>query len=181
MDKEILYKFFNNAATADQERLLLEWLDKDPANYAFMLAERKIFDATLLHARNTKKRGMLATLPHWLKESIRYAAVVALVVTATALYFTRVEYLQATALNTITVPAGQRVNIVLSDGTKVCMNALSQLEYPAVFTGSKRTVKLTGEAFFDVAHDKSNPFVVQTYACDVEVLGTQFEIGRAHV
>ena len=63
-----------------------------------------------------------------------------------------------------------------ADGTKVCMNALSELHYPTFFIGRERKVQLKGEAFFDVSHDRKHPFVVETYACDVEVLGTKFNV-----
>lgn len=47
----------------------------------------------------------------------------------------------------VEVPKGQRVNLVLSDGTKVCLNSNSRLHYPAVFSGKQRHVELEGEAF----------------------------------
>ena len=56
------------------------------------------------------------------------------------------------------------------------MNALSELRYPAFFTNDERRVELKGEAFFDVTHDENRPFVVETYACNVEVLGTKFDV-----
>lgn len=56
------------------------------------------------------------------------------------------------------------------------MNALSELHYPTFFVGRERKVRLKGEAFFDVSHDRKHPFVVETYACDVEVLGTKFNV-----
>lgn len=80
------------------------------------------------------------------------------------------------AMNTITVPAGQRVNLTLSDGTTVWLNARSEMVYPAVFSGAKREVKLDGEGYFEVKHDKESPFVVHTRKCDIEVLGTKFNV-----
>jgi len=79
-------------------------------------------------------------------------------------------------MNTVTAPAGQRVNLTLPDGTKVWLNARSEIQYPAVFIGSIRRVKLTGEAYFEVKHDKSNPFIVQTKKCNIKVLGTKFNV-----
>lgn len=75
----------------------------------------------------------------------------------------------------IAAPAGQRVDITLQDGTTVCLNAGARLEYPMRF-GKTRRVKLSGEAMFDVDHDAARPFVVETFACDVEVLGTKFNV-----
>jgi ferric-dicitrate binding protein FerR (iron transport regulator) len=68
------------------------------------------------------------------------------------------------------------VNITLSDGTKVCLNALSELQYPTFFEGKVRKVKLKGEAFFDVTHNDDQPFIVETNRYNIEVLGTTFDV-----
>ncbi|WP_075558953.1 FecR family protein [Parabacteroides timonensis] len=78
--------------------------------------------------------------------------------------------------NMIEVPKGQRVNLVLSDGTKVCLNSNSRLHYPAVFSGKQRHVELEGEAFFEVTHDEKCPFVVQVPDMTIKVLGTTFNV-----
>ena len=80
------------------------------------------------------------------------------------------------AMNTISVPVGQRVNLKLPDGTLVWLNASSEIVYPAVFSGGKREVQLNGEAYFEVTHNVENPFVVRTERCDIEVLGTKFNV-----
>ena len=178
MDKECLYRFFENRASVDEQRRILDWLDEDPAHRREMLAERKLFDAMLIvgEPAPAKRAGRRFALPRWTREAIRYAAVVLLVV-GTGGFFVSRAYDELTAgANTISVPAGQRVNVVLPDGTKVCMNALSELTYPSAFAGKQRKVRLTGEAFFEVTHDADHPFVVETYACDVEVLGTTFDV-----
>ncbi len=72
------------------------------------------------------------------------------------------------------VPYGKRYNILLSDGTKVYLNAGSSLKYPVVFPkGQTRKVELQGEAFFDVT-ESSSLFVVQSTGLSVEVYGTTF-------
>lgn len=80
------------------------------------------------------------------------------------------------ALVTLLVPRGNDFYIVLADGTKVWMNAESELRYPQIFTGSKREVWLKGEAYFEVAADASKPFIVETAGQRIEVLGTQFNV-----
>ena len=72
-------------------------------------------------------------------------------------------------------PAGQRIDITLQDGTSVCLNSGAKLEYPIRFNRNRR-VKLSGEAMFNVEHDAAHPFIVETFACDVEVLGTKFNV-----
>ncbi|WP_293710511.1 FecR domain-containing protein [uncultured Parabacteroides sp.] len=75
----------------------------------------------------------------------------------------------------LVVPAGQRAEITLPDGTKVWLNAGSQLSYPSFFT-KERKVFLTGEGFFDVAKNEKAPFIVSTRTIDVKALGTQFNV-----
>ena len=78
--------------------------------------------------------------------------------------------------NTLTTPRGRQFSVVLPDGTKVWLNAASSLTYPSRFTTSERLVKVTGEAFFEVAKDVRKPFKVQAADHTVEVLGTSFNI-----
>lgn len=67
-------------------------------------------------------------------------------------------------------------SILLPDGSQVQLGPGSKLVYPSEFDGKTREVKLEGQAFFDVAKDKSKPFVVKTKDMDVTALGTAFEV-----
>jgi ferric-dicitrate binding protein FerR (iron transport regulator) len=79
--------------------------------------------------------------------------------------------------NTLSVPRGSRpLNLTLSDGTRVWINVGSSLTYPTVFTGKERKVKMTGEAYFEVAHNSMMPFLVQHNDAMVKVLGTHFNV-----
>jgi len=80
-------------------------------------------------------------------------------------------------LNTIETPKGGQYQVRLPDGSKVWLNAASKLIYPVSFIGrGQREVTLSGEAYFEIAKDKSHPFHVKTLKQDVEVLGTHFNI-----
>lgn len=79
-------------------------------------------------------------------------------------------------INKIIIPYGKKSMIMLSDGTKVWLNAGSQLIYPSVFSEKTRQVMLVGEAFFDVAKNTEKPFVVRTTDISIHVLGTRFDI-----
>ena len=78
--------------------------------------------------------------------------------------------------NTIETPVGGQFQVNLPDGTQVWLNSLSKLTFPSRFKNLHRTVELTGEAYFEVAKDKSHPFVVKNNLQEVEVLGTHFNI-----
>jgi len=79
--------------------------------------------------------------------------------------------------NTLSVPRGSRpLNLTLSDGTRVWINVGSSLTYPTAFTGKERKVTMTGEAYFEVAHNSSMPFLVQHNDATVKVLGTHFNV-----
>lgn len=64
--------------------------------------------------------------------------------------------------------------LALSDGTKVTLNDGATLAYPEKFVGNLRTVRLTGEAWFEVAHDRSKPFIVEAGDVRMKVVGTAF-------
>lgn len=71
--------------------------------------------------------------------------------------------------------------IQLADGSLIKLNAGSTLEYPEEFQGETRTVKLKGEAFFEISRDETKPFIISTSQTNVEVLGTSFNIREDHL
>jgi transmembrane sensor len=83
---------------------------------------------------------------------------------------------QQSHLNTLIVPNGGQYQVVLEDGTKVWLNSASSLTYPDAFTGADRQVKLTGEAYFEVAKNPDKPFYVNVNNEQIRVLGTHFNI-----
>ena len=78
--------------------------------------------------------------------------------------------------NELIIPKGGEYQVMLADGTKVWLNSASRLIYPQSFMGKERRVVLSGEAFFDVAHDAERPFIVETSRMNVKVLGTRFNV-----
>lgn len=80
-------------------------------------------------------------------------------------------------MRSVQVPAGEHLRVLLADGSAVTLNACSELRYPERFARRRREVRLVrGEAFFEVAHDASAPFTVETDDVSVEVLGTKFNV-----
>lgn len=78
--------------------------------------------------------------------------------------------------NTIETPIGTEYTIILSDGSKVWLNAGSTLTFPESFAIDNRTVKLSGEAYFEITPNKHQPFYVQTTQQTVRVYGTHFNV-----
>ncbi|WP_172954177.1 FecR family protein [Pedobacter ginsengisoli] len=86
-------------------------------------------------------------------------------------------FLDNPELNIISTAKGQQYQVILPDGSKIWLNAASSFTFPATFVSLKqRKVELTGEAYFEVAKDKSHPFIVKTDKQEVEVLGTHFNV-----
>ena len=88
--------------------------------------------------------------------------------------------------NTLTTPRGRRTSVVLSDGTRVWLNSGSSIRFPTTFVGKERNVEVTGQAYFEVAKNASQPFKVKvlshtapeqvTREIEIEVLGTAFDL-----
>lgn len=87
------------------------------------------------------------------------------------------QYNQSAGQFTETIaPRGQKSQIVLTDGTKVWLNSDTKIKYPGNFNKDQRDVYLDGEAFFEVAKNEHQPFVVHTSDLRVKVMGTKFNI-----
>ena len=84
--------------------------------------------------------------------------------------------LKGRVMNKVETPRGGEYGITLADGTRVYLGALSKIEYPVAFDGTKRVVKASGEVYFEVARDTAHHFVVEMTNLDVEVLGTSFNV-----
>lgn len=76
----------------------------------------------------------------------------------------------------IEVSRGGEYKIRLDDGTVVWLNSESTLIYPDKFTGAKRVVELSGEAYFEVARNEEKPFIVSVSGAEIKVLGTSFNV-----
>lgn len=180
MEKITLHRFFAGEASDAEKRQIKAWLEEDGKHQQQLLDERAFFDAMLLaddQQAAQPRRGMVyRTLRYVGRHSVQWAAVFAVAFLSAYFWMDgRYDKLEE-AVNVVNVPLGQRANLTLADGTRVCLNAGSTLSYPAVFAGDIRKVELDGEAYFEVSKSKEKPFVVHTQMCDVEVLGTKFNV-----
>ncbi len=78
--------------------------------------------------------------------------------------------------NSISTPKGGQYQIVLPDGSEVWLNSTSSIRFPTAFSGKNRTVEITGEAYFEIAKNKSMPFIVKVNNAEIQVLGTHFNV-----
>ncbi|MEG2061889.1 MAG: FecR domain-containing protein [Alistipes sp.] len=179
MNEELLYRYFRGATTSEENNQIWEWLASDPEkNKKEMRDVRYILSAL--------DNGICSSIPvpmhsHGLvRRIVRYsvgvAALVALLIGANFLGQHKIYSDISSRSVVMQVPVGQRMQITLEDGSKVWLNAGTRLEYPAVFGKGKRCVRLFGEAMFEVQHEHTRPFIVETFASDVEVLGTKFNV-----
>lgn len=83
---------------------------------------------------------------------------------------------QETGTNSIIVPAGMDYKVSLGDGSEIWLNSSSRLDFPFNFTGATREVKISGEAYLQVAGDKHKPFIVHLPNATVQVTGTGFNV-----
>jgi ferric-dicitrate binding protein FerR (iron transport regulator) len=182
MERETLYLFFEGKTSPEQDSEIRSWVESSEDNRKEFFRERKIFDAMIVLPQSQEREVLINNnyktpfFRIFYRRFMKIAAVVILTLSATLFVQYRFSDSKQIIYNTIKVPAGQRSNVILSDGTNVWLNALSTLKYPSVFKKGKREILLDGEAYLEVAHNKNAPFIVHTRKCNVQVLGTKFNI-----
>lgn len=186
MDLDLLHRFFANQTSLQEEETIRIWLTSSPENEKQFIKERKLYDAIILNsdksiteifdAENKLEKIKAKKESIRPKEFFRIAAAIVITALSFWLYDSYVERNEAMALQTISVPAGQQINIILPDGTNVWLNAKTTIKYPVGFNRKERLVQLDGEAYFDVAKNKDIPFIVMTKKGSVEALGTKFNV-----
>ena len=159
MNQELLYKYFKGITSVEEEKMILDWIDASDENRNIFLKERMIYDISLFsdkQGNNEKKTVRIMPMLRWA------ARIAAVTIVAIAGYFITSDFLynKEVQLQTVTVPAGQRAQITLADGTRVWLNSKSTMKYAANFGRNERNVELDGEAYFEVAKNKNIPFYV---------------------
>ena len=179
MRRDILYKFFEGKASPKEQRLIGQWLDESEKHKEVLVRERMVFDAMIVSGGITDRQSVQSRKKRTrvvFMELLRVAAVILVMfLVGGYIYVRKMEEIRL-ANNIVTVPVGQRVNLQLPDGTSVWLNASSEIIYPAYFSGSTREIHLNGEAYFEVEHNASTPFIVHTETFDIKVLGTKFNV-----
>ena len=188
IDEEVLVAFLKGELDAAQAAAVEAWYDRSAANrrmlgqvYYILYVSDRINDAAGIDVERSLrqfKRRMHAGRRISLRRSavrIAAAAVIAAVLLAGGLTTVLLSKRLAQPVTVVT-QLGERSQVVLPDGTKVWLNSSSSVEYVAPFFSRQRRVKMEGEAYFEVEHDRRAPFVVSTNGLDIEVLCTRFNI-----
>lgn len=192
---DLLDRFFQGISSEDETEILRSWIkqpgskdvfheyyqqswylasdemDRDVQDEIFSNILDKIDDS---NTSATKKKKL--SINNYL---LRYAAVVACITILTGVgsyFWGKGQTTKENGPVTMSVTNGQKADIVLADGTYVYINSGSKITYDNTYNKDNRTLILEGEAFFEVAHNKSKPFIVKANGINVEALGTSFNV-----
>lgn len=167
-------KFFAGKASTEEELELMKWAKESKENEDELLRSLHWFQTVDLLSDEADGERKRLRFPVW----VRYVSVAA-VMFVCGLFLS--QWLkenpeELSTLQEVSVPGGQCVDLVLTDGTEVWLSSLTTLKYDPTFKGDNRTVYLDGEAYFEVKKDEHKPFIVKTGKGEVKVLGTKFNV-----
>lgn len=177
MNTELLQRYIAGDVTEAERKQVLEWIEESPGHLREYRAQRKLYDIALWRTDISVDEPAPAKHFPWkktMREMLKIAAIFAVVLIGSHYMWNQPE--QSEALQSVYVPAGQRAELMLADGTKVWLNSRSRLTFPGTFDEGSRNVKLDGEGYFAVKSDAEHPFVVETSRYDVRALGTEFNV-----
>ncbi len=165
------WKFFQPKDKAGEDKNFRDLFDK---------IQQRIDNTTAGNKKSNSHRLTLPLLKTW---GTKAAAILLLPVLAFLFYTLDHKNTDAQGYANITTdsleivaPIGSRTIVQLSDGSEVHLNYGSKIKYPQKFSGGTRQVTLSGEGYFDVAHNPQKPFIVKAGKLNVKVLGTSFNV-----
>lgn len=180
MKNELLEKYLNGDVSASENELIGKWLSENPDRVNDLSTMRNLHEAMLwkqsackTHQTITRSKPQSIFRQHLFRVA---AFIIALLTVGNIILLNNLRETPKAKMQTLYVPAGQRAKLILSDGTKVWLNALSTLTFPSEFEKETRQVVLIGEGFFDVTPNKNQPFMVHTPKYNIKVLGTKFNV-----
>jgi ferric-dicitrate binding protein FerR (iron transport regulator) len=184
MDKNLLQRYVEGNVSAEETETVVDWLDADQAHVREYMALHKLYDVSVWNRpamRQPRARARYAPFLRKLAIEGGKAAAIFLLACIAMQYVHRrqtkpAKKEAATVWQSLHVPAGQRAELRLADGSHIWLNARSRLFYPSRFEEGKREVRLEGEAYFTVRSDRRQPFIVKTSQMDVKALGTEFNL-----
>ena len=191
---ELLDKFFKNQTTNSERHLVDNWIAESDEHALLFKEIDADLKAGLPFPGNFNEDSFQAwselnqdydfprnfSMP--LKKLYRLAAAVMIPILLAGLaggVILTKGFLKHQISNTFTTiysPGGQKTKVILPDKSIVWLNAKTTLKYASIFNEKQRSVYIDGEAFFDVTHDKTRPFVVKTSTINIKVYGTTFNV-----
>ncbi|MDR2773810.1 MAG: FecR domain-containing protein [Tannerella sp.] len=172
MSTEQLEKYLAGDASQQEKESVQRWLETDEKNRKEFSTLRMLYDVTLAHLPDEAAPVRRQPFAGWLK-----IAAAILITFMCSYYFLRPAPAEDNAImQTLHVPAGQRAELTLTDGTKVWLNSGTTFSFPDRFSETAREVTMDGEAYFEVTEDSAKPFSVHTRSYDIRVLGTVFNV-----
>lgn len=184
--EHLLSRYLFKETTPEEDRFVEEWLEKyEIPNDAWKKMTSSSKDEWLSELLTDIKKTITKSdkkpiVARWNSSFLRLVSGIAaaIVLTICTYLLWRTDQLKAPDSRQISlsVEKGKMETIQLADGTRVWVNANSQLRYPKIFEGSTREVSLTGEAYFDVKPNPHQPFIIHTGNVQTTVLGTAFNI-----
>ena len=172
-----LIKYIQGDVSPAEKKEIILWLEENPEHVKEYLALRKLHDLDIWAMEElplvsgSKKHFSIRKIS---VELLKIASVLFIGIAATLLWMYMND--SEVQLQTIYVPAGQRTELFLNDGTQVWLNSGTTFTFPDHFTKRSREVKLNGEAYLHVAKNEKAPFIVNTGKYSVKVLGTEFNL-----
>ncbi|NDV57140.1 FecR family protein [Bacteroides sp. 519] len=180
METELLKKYIAGDASQEEKEIVQLWLEADKKNMKEYMAMRTLYDITLANLQETNVKSIIKKpAQYYLREVLKIAAVALIAFGASYTLFLYVwgKKQEDPVMQSLFVPAGQRVELTLADGTVVWLNAQTTFKFPNKFDKNSREVYLlNGEAYFNVAKNKDCKFTVNTPFYDINVLGTEFNV-----
>ena len=174
MENELLQRYISGNATLEEKQAFLCWVEADEQHMQEYKDYRKLYDMQLWNTVIIEaKQKKTFQINRYVRELIKIAAIFVISFTLAYTLFNLPDKKEI-VWQTLHVPAGQRAELLLADGTKVWLHAMTTLTFPTQFEEGKREVTLDGEGYFDVTKDEMNPFIVKTELHDVKVFGTEF-------
>ncbi|MCG8310248.1 MAG: FecR family protein [Cytophagales bacterium] len=193
----LLVKFFTKSISEDEEKELIAWVNKSEFNATIFKKLKSIWkersqeqelvnsdsliDEIWSKGVNGNQRS-INRAPVWI---YRVAAVIVIFLVAGFLVtreLHRQENLNGGEIELVTKfsPAGEKIKLVLAEGSIIYLNSGSEIRYNKNFSDTSRIIYLEGEAFFEVAHDHNRPFTVITAMSSTTALGTSFNINTQY-
>jgi ferric-dicitrate binding protein FerR (iron transport regulator) len=194
--KELIPRYLTGEASSEEERKLLTWIAETPENEREYLGCKKIFESSETYYSKkateeldvdidkewnhflgniAEKDARIRTLePKTPSYGIWYKIAATVLLIAVSVYL--INNFISQAEDKVYQTAEHPLSVELPDGSTVILNRQSQLSVTTSFNRDHRTVNLTGEAFFDVTHNATKPFVINVNNAQVEVVGTSFNI-----